>query len=74
MLLSVLNYFIMFRTLAHIGSAPDAEPVRWKRVGAVALGGVALGAATMFVLQHKAIAVACVYTAGVSILASSATC
>ncbi|MDE1005275.1 MAG: oligopeptide:H+ symporter [Paraburkholderia fungorum] len=69
MLLSVLNYFIMFRTLAHIGSAPDAEPIRWKRVGAVALGGILLGTATMFVLQHKAIAVACVYTAGVAILA-----
>ncbi len=69
MLLSVLNYFVMFRTLAHIGSAPDAEPIRWKRVGAVALGGILLGTATMFVLQHKAIAVACVYTAGVAILA-----
>lgn len=69
MLLSMVNYFVMFRTLAHIGSAPDAEPVRWKRVGAVALGGLALGAATMFVLQHKAIAVACVYTAGLAILA-----
>ncbi|MBW0445493.1 MFS transporter [bacterium M00.F.Ca.ET.228.01.1.1] len=69
MLLAVANYFVMFRTLAHIGSAPDAEPVRWKRVGAVALGGIALGAATMFVLQHKALAVACVYAAGVAILA-----
>src|SRR5258708_4331906 len=69
MLLSVLNYFIMFRTLAHIGSTPDAEPIRWKRVGAVALGGIVLGTVTMFVLQHKAIAVACVYTAGVAILA-----
>ncbi len=68
MLLAVLNYFIMFRTLAHVGSAPDAEPVRWGRVGAVVLGGAALCFATMFVLQHKAIAVACVYTAGVAIL------
>jgi POT family proton-dependent oligopeptide transporter len=69
MLLSVANYLVMFRTLAHIGSAPDAEPVRWRRVGAVAVGGVALGVATMFVLQHKAIAVACVYAAGAAILA-----
>jgi POT family proton-dependent oligopeptide transporter len=68
MLLAVLNYFIMFRTLAHVGSAPDEEPVRWGRVGAVVLGGAALCLATMFVLQHKAIAVACVYTAGVAIL------
>jgi POT family proton-dependent oligopeptide transporter len=38
-------------------------------VGAVVLGGAALCLATMFVLQHKAIAVACVYAAGVAILA-----
>ncbi|MPW17622.1 MFS transporter [Paraburkholderia sp. CNPSo 3157] len=69
MLIGVINYFLMFRTLSHIGSGPDAEPVRWMRVLAVALGGIALGTATMFVLQHKAIAVACVYTAGVAILA-----
>jgi POT family proton-dependent oligopeptide transporter len=69
MLLAVLNYFIMFRTLAHVGSAPDEQPVRWGRVGAVVLGGAALCLATMFVLQHKAIAVACVYAAGVAILA-----
>ncbi|WP_144109838.1 peptide MFS transporter [Paraburkholderia sp. BCC1886] len=68
MLLSVLNYFLMFRTIAHIGTAPDAEPVCWKRVDAVALGGLALGTATMFVLQDKAVAVACVYAAGVAIL------
>jgi len=69
MLFAVVNFFLMFRTLSHIGSAPDNEPVRWMRVLAVALGGIALGTATMFVLQHKAIAVACVYTAGVAILA-----
>src|SRR5580658_1174951 len=68
MLLAVVNYFIMFRTLAHVGSAPDEQPVRWGRVGAVVLGGAALCLATMFVLQHKAIAVACVYAAGVAIL------
>jgi POT family proton-dependent oligopeptide transporter len=69
MLIAVVNYFLMFRTLTHVGSAPDAEPIRWKRVLAVAIGGIALGTATTFVLQHKAIAVACVYTAGVAILA-----
>src|SRR6202012_1069462 len=51
------------------GSAPDSEPIRWDRVGMVVIGGAALGLATMFVLQHKEIAVACVYTAGVAILA-----
>src|SRR6201996_9038351 len=46
MLLAVVNYFIMFRTLAHVGSAPDSEPIHWDRVGMVAIGGVALGLAT----------------------------
>ncbi len=68
MLLAVVNYFIMFRTLEHVGSAPDSEPIRWNRVAAVLVGGVVLCLATMFVLQHKAVAVACVYAAGVAIL------
>ncbi|WP_133646182.1 peptide MFS transporter [Paraburkholderia flava] len=69
MLLGVLNVLLLHRSLAHIGSEPDAEPVRWKRLGAVAAGGVVLAVATTYVLQHKAIAVACVYLAGVAILA-----
>lgn len=69
MLLGIVNFILMQRTLAHIGSAPDAMPVQWRRLAWVLLGGIALGAATMFVLQHKQLAVACVYTAGVVILA-----
>ncbi|MDE1180111.1 oligopeptide:H+ symporter [Paraburkholderia sp.] len=69
MLVAVVNYFLMFRTLSHIGSAPDEAPIRWRRVAAIALGGLALASATMFILQHKALAVACVYGAGITILA-----
>ncbi|CAG9240228.1 Di/tripeptide permease DtpA [Paraburkholderia tropica] len=68
MVFGVLNFFLMRRTLAHIGSAPDDEPLRLGRVALVAVGGVALGAATLFVLQHKDVAVACVYAAGVAVL------
>jgi POT family proton-dependent oligopeptide transporter len=69
MLLGVLNFVLMYRSLSHIGSAPDEEPIRWRHVGAVAAGGVAFGLATAFVLQHKSLAVACVYAAALAILA-----
>ncbi|MBN3814854.1 oligopeptide:H+ symporter [Paraburkholderia sp. Ac-20347] len=68
MVFGVLNFFLMRRTLAHIGTAPDDEPLRHGRAALVAVGGVALGAATLFVLQHKDVAVACVYAAGVVVL------
>ncbi|MFP6560707.1 peptide MFS transporter [Paraburkholderia sp. B3] len=69
MLLGVLNFLLMRRTLAHIGSVPDDAPLNYRRAALVAVGAVALGAATLFVLQHKAVAVACVYAAGVAVLA-----
>ncbi len=68
MLLAMLNYFLMFRSIAHIGSPPDAEPIHWTRLLTVVVGAIVLAGATIFVLQHKAIAVACVYAAGAAIL------
>lgn len=69
MALGIVNFFLMHRTLARIGSMPDAEPVQWKRLAAVLLGAVALGAGTLIVLRDKQLAVACVYTAAAAILA-----
>ncbi|MDR5830930.1 oligopeptide:H+ symporter [Caballeronia sp. LP006] len=69
MLLGLLNFALMRRTLAHIGSAPDEAPLNWRRLFAVIGGGVMLALATVFILQHKAVAVTCVYGAGVAILA-----
>jgi proton-dependent oligopeptide transporter, POT family len=69
MLLGVINFLMMHRSLSRIGSLPDDQPIRWGRVGMIVVGGIAIGLATMFVLQHKAVAVACVYAAGVAILA-----
>jgi proton-dependent oligopeptide transporter, POT family len=69
MLSGLLNFFMMRRALSHIGSVPDDLPIRWGRFLAVAAGAVALGMATVFILQHEAVAVACVYVAGVAILA-----
>jgi POT family proton-dependent oligopeptide transporter len=69
MLLGVVNFMLMHRSLSHIGSLPDDFPIRWRRVAEITVGGIGLGLATMFVLQHKTVAVACVYAAGVAILA-----
>jgi POT family proton-dependent oligopeptide transporter len=69
MLLAILNFVLMHRTLADIGSPPDAEPVHWRRAIAVVAGGAALALITMYVLEHKALAVASVWTAAFAILA-----
>ncbi|AJK50929.1 peptide MFS transporter [Burkholderia plantarii] len=69
MALGILNYLLMHRTLARVGSRPDNAPVRWGRAAGVLAGGIALGVATMFLLGHKALAVAAVWTAGVIALA-----
>ncbi len=34
MALGILNFVLMHRTLAHIGSQPDAQPVHWRRLAA----------------------------------------
>ena len=58
------------RRLAGTGSAPDARPLA-PRTGSLILGGavVAVVASTL-VLQHPAVARACVWLAGLSILAA----
>jgi proton-dependent oligopeptide transporter, POT family len=68
MVLGLINFMVMRRTVGHIGSAPDDEPMKWRRFAAVAVGGVALGLATVFVLQNEQVAAICVYAAGVAIL------
>lgn len=69
MALGILNLLLMHRTLAHIGSKPDTEPLHLGRLAAVAVGAVALGSATLYILEHKALAVASVWTAGAIVLA-----
>ncbi|MBB3225448.1 POT family proton-dependent oligopeptide transporter [Luteibacter sp. Sphag1AF] len=68
LVLGLINYALMRRTLAHVGSAPDEQPLNVSRALGVFLGGIALVLASAFILQSKAIAQACVYAAGVVIL------
>ena len=68
MALGLLNYFLMRRTLANVGSVPDDAPVNWGKLGAVLAVGLALVFAVSFVLQHREIARALVWLAGFVIL------
>jgi POT family proton-dependent oligopeptide transporter len=69
LLIGLANYAVMWRALRHIGSPPDASPVRFGKLGAVLAGGAALVFLAAFILQHQSVARVCVYAAGVVILA-----
>jgi len=69
MVLGLLNYALMRRTLDHVGSVPDDAPINWGKLGLVLGIGVALVFAVSFVLQHGEIARALVWLAGAVILA-----
>jgi POT family proton-dependent oligopeptide transporter len=69
LLLGLLNYALLRRTLARVGSAPDDLPVQWGKLWLVLAAGVALLFVVAYVLQHRSIAVALVYVAGAAVLA-----
>jgi proton-dependent oligopeptide transporter, POT family len=68
LVLGLLNYLLLRRTLAHVGSAPDDIPVQWKKLSAILAVGVAMMFMVAFVLQHRGIAVMLVYLAGLVVL------
>lgn len=68
LVLGLLNYAMLRRTLAHVGSAPDDVPVQWKKLSAVLAIGAVSVFVVAFVLQHREIAVALVYLAGAVVL------
>jgi proton-dependent oligopeptide transporter, POT family len=69
LIIGMINYTLMGRAMARIGSPPDAAPVKWVRLAGV-LGGAALVVlVAVLILQSETIARICVYAAGVVILA-----
>jgi len=68
LVLGLINYMLMHRTLAHVGSVPDDKPIDWGKLGMVLGVGLALVFAVSFVLQHSEIAKALVWIAGAVIL------
>jgi len=68
LILGLVNYFFMRRTLAHVGSTPDEVPPVMKNVLGIVGAGILIIAASAYILQNQGVAQACVYIAGVVIL------
>jgi len=66
--LGLVNYSLMHRTLAHIGSAPDEQPVKGSRVLALLAASLVMVVVAAFILQSLLAAKICVYIAGIVIL------
>ncbi len=66
--LGLINYSLMYRTLAHIGSPSDEQPVQAKRVLALVAASLVLVGISAFILQSLLAAKICVYLAGIVIL------
>jgi POT family proton-dependent oligopeptide transporter len=68
LVLGLVNYTLMRRTLAHIGSPADEQPVSMKRALALVGASLVLVVVAAFILQSLLAAKICVYLAGIVIL------
>ncbi|RDS84674.1 MFS transporter [Dyella monticola] len=68
MVLGLINFTLMRRTLAHIGSPSDDRPVDVKRLIAVLAVALVMVFIAAFILQSETVAKWCVYAAGIVIL------
>lgn len=66
--IGLLTVGVLRKTIAHIGSPPDMQPLRVKRLLAVLAGGVAAVAASALILEYRDLARAFVYLAGFVVL------
>ncbi|MEP7185463.1 MAG: oligopeptide:H+ symporter [Rhodanobacter sp.] len=66
--LGLINYMLMYRTLSHIGSPPDEEPVNLKNAAGLLVASIGMVFVAAFILENQAVARICVYAAGVVIL------
>jgi POT family proton-dependent oligopeptide transporter len=68
LVLGLLNYALMSRALAHIGSPADDLPAAPKRLAVVVAGSLGMVLLSVVILQSEAVARVCVYAAGAVIL------
>ncbi|HEU4617893.1 MAG TPA: oligopeptide:H+ symporter [Gammaproteobacteria bacterium] len=68
LVIGIAQFRLQRRLVAHIGSAPDFEPLRLERLAAVIGGTIALSAVIAFIVQHIAVARAIVWLSGVVLL------
>ncbi|MEJ2384470.1 MAG: oligopeptide:H+ symporter [Xanthomonadales bacterium] len=68
LLLGLANYALMRRAMAHIGSEPDEQPLKWGRLAAVVAGSVVTVFVSAYILQQQGVARVFVYLAGVVVI------
>jgi POT family proton-dependent oligopeptide transporter len=68
LVIGLLNVMLMRKTIAHIGSLPDEQPLVVKRLVAVLAGGVVAVGVSAVILEYQSIARAFVYLAGLVVL------
>jgi len=68
LVLGLFNVLFMSKTLQHVGSQPDEQPLQVAKLLAVLGGGVLTVAASVVVLEYQNIARAFVYLAGIIVL------
>jgi POT family proton-dependent oligopeptide transporter len=68
LLLGLANYWLMRRTMYHIGSEPDEQPLDWGKLALVLAGCVVTVFVSAFILEHQGVARAFVYLAGVVVI------
>ncbi len=68
LILGLINYALMRRALARIGSPPDDAPVSPVHALALLAGAVAVILVSVLILQNLTVARICVYTAGAALL------
>jgi proton-dependent oligopeptide transporter, POT family len=69
LILGLANYSLMRKTLEHIGSQPDEQPLDIKKLLLVLVGSLVAVALSAFILEYQNIARLFVYLAGVVVLA-----
>jgi proton-dependent oligopeptide transporter, POT family len=69
LVLGLINYALMLRTLNHIGSPPDEKPVRWDRLGLILGLGLVCVFVVTFIVQYSAARDIAVTLAGLTVLA-----
>ncbi|HEX8477568.1 MAG TPA: oligopeptide:H+ symporter [Telluria sp.] len=68
LVLGILNLLLMRKTIAHIGSLPDDQPLQVGKLMLVLLGGLVAVAASAVILEYQALARIFVYVAGIVVL------
>jgi proton-dependent oligopeptide transporter, POT family len=68
LVLGLINYAVMIRSLRGVGSVPDEMPVRWDRLAMVLGVGLVSVFVVAFVVQHQAISDWSMWIAGLVVL------